>query len=414
MIEHAEMQAVFDECASFVPGTSIAFASVGKHFMRCGSAGAPATSASLFQIGSITKVVTATLYSLAVREGKVKADATLGSLWPRKIASAAVGSLTLKELATHTSGLPRLPRNLDTRRNDCYSDYSVDDMIAFLNSVSAGEIVDGRGAFQYSNLGYALLGQSVAAALDSTFAEAVVDRVLVPLGMSCSIVAVRRTTVPSALMPGFTADGQPADAWTFDAFAPAGAIESTCADVAKFVRASLRAREPVGETIRALARQPVTIGEAMGWASYGPHVRWHNGQTGGFHAMVAVDFHKEAGVVALWNAACDLDDACLFALGTTPAYRKRPRGEEPDPISSTALVGSYDGCLGPFAVSVDERMLTLSGKVYGTYRLYYESRNSLFSKVVDSGYDVVRDGDGAVIGLNERYGAFPMRFAPRR
>jgi len=113
-----------------------------------------------FEIGSITKVFTTTLLALYTHRHVVKLDAPLQNYVPRgiRVPGFAGRQITLVELATHTSGLPRQP----PLRADSYTPAQ---MFAFLGAYRLPRAPGGE--FEYSNLGVALLAHALAKATET-------------------------------------------------------------------------------------------------------------------------------------------------------------------------------------------------------------------------------------------------------
>jgi CubicO group peptidase (beta-lactamase class C family) len=125
----------------------------------------------LFEIGSITKVFTGLLLAQAVLEERLQLDDPIGPLLPASLDLAPeVAGITLRQLATHTSGLPRLPDNFDPANPfDPYADYGIDPLHAYLRDyrpVSAGPHLAA-----YSNLGTGLLGHLLERVYGQSYAD---------------------------------------------------------------------------------------------------------------------------------------------------------------------------------------------------------------------------------------------------
>ena len=140
---------------------------------------------TVFEIGSITKTFSTALLADMVARGEVKLDDPVAKYLPSTVKVPGRGrkQITLYDLATHASELPRLPANLHPAdMSNPYADYTVDQMY---QSVSAYELERDIGAeYEYSNLGSGLLGHALARRLGKTWEEAVTERILEPLGMT--------------------------------------------------------------------------------------------------------------------------------------------------------------------------------------------------------------------------------------
>ena len=144
---------------------------VGSHTVV--HATGPVTGESLFQIGSVTKVFTALALADAVERGELAMDTPLAALLPESPTSRAGAAITLGHLATHTSGLPRLPPGLLRRalrhRSDPYRDITTEDL---LSALAAARLRSKPGTrIWYSNFGAALLGQALSRHAGQAYAE---------------------------------------------------------------------------------------------------------------------------------------------------------------------------------------------------------------------------------------------------
>ncbi len=294
----------------------------GREAVHLGGRVSPADD-TLFQIGSVTKVFTALLLAVAVRRGEVELDQPVVSLLPADGQwRAGHRDITLKELATHTSGLPRLPpgslgKSL-SRHRDPYADIDAEEL---LTSLAASRIRN-RGRQRYSNFGVGLLGHALASAAGTTYDELVRDEVGAPLGMPDTVVRLDVDQAARAAV-GHTRRLKPRSvAWQFDALAGAGALWSTSADLRRFLTAQL---EPpaglLGDAIRLTQRPHLERGKTahgLAWMGLPPVSRvsgfFHNGGTAGFRSMVVVSPSAGAAVAALTNSDRSVDGVGLTML----------------------------------------------------------------------------------------------------
>ncbi|MFM7606611.1 MAG: serine hydrolase domain-containing protein, partial [Prosthecobacter sp.] len=186
----------------------------------------------VFEIGSISKVFTGLLLAQVVLEKKVTFETTLKQALDAQQAFAddKVAAITLAQLATHTSGLPRMPDNADFTVADPYGTYDTKKLGEWLASVKLDKAVPHE--MSYSNVGVAILGHVIERALGDSWANLVRDRITQPLGMH-DTMPEPTTEERQRLAPPF--DGKKeAHEWTFQAFAPAGGLRSTAADMMLF------------------------------------------------------------------------------------------------------------------------------------------------------------------------------------
>ena len=168
---------------------------------------------TVFEIGSITKVFTALLLSDMALRGEVALDDPAARYLPEGVAMPERGGrkITLADLATHTSGLPRSATNITPSDwVNPYADYTPERLYAFLNGCTLTRDVGAR--YEYSNIGAGLLGHLLARCLRADYRGLIRARVAGPLGMKDT------SPQPSPgqakrLAPGHDADGRPAPAW---------------------------------------------------------------------------------------------------------------------------------------------------------------------------------------------------------
>jgi D-alanyl-D-alanine-carboxypeptidase/D-alanyl-D-alanine-endopeptidase len=270
-------------------------------------------AAAAFEAGSVTKAVTGLLLALAIDAGEVAGSDRLDRFLP---GTGAAGGATLAQLATHTSGLPRLPAGMLLRSlahpGDPYRGASLRRLTRDARWVRRGR----PGQAEYSNLGVALLGQALAAAAAMSYWELAGRRVLGPLGMASSGSLPR-----SALI-------RPGRAWDLGAYAPAGGLRATVDDLLRLAWVAARPEESPfpAAAADALTRHAAMNGGSVGWCwRIGPPGRgqlaWHNGATGAGWAFIGASrsWALAACVPAPRQAAWD--GVALQALASGDAGR---------------------------------------------------------------------------------------------
>lgn len=283
---------------------------------------------TLFEIGSVTKVFTAILLADAIERGLVKLDGTLGEPF-------AKSDITYRQLVTHTSGLPRLPagfRGHDPA--DPYAHYGVDSLVREF-AAAAPKAKPSPPA--YSNFGFSVLGQAIAAANKETWSVTVKKRIVDRINLPDTFASWREAEV-KRLAPGHHA-GKRVPSWSWDAYAPTGSIVSSARDLSRFARAALGQIEtPVNRTIAATFRridgqEAARRSSGFAWVlerRSGHRLAWHNGQTGGYHSFVGLDPARQVGVVILANDNTEVEPLG-FALITGEPLRARKNEPEKKP-----------------------------------------------------------------------------------
>ncbi|RYF42496.1 MAG: serine hydrolase, partial [Comamonadaceae bacterium] len=141
-------------------------------------------AAALYEIGSISKVFTGLLLAQSVEAGELSLDDTLGSLLQgeAQIASPHTAAITLRQLVTHTSCLPRLPADFGQGRDPAnpYRDYGRARLWLAVSALHLPAAPPCEAA--YSNFGFAVVGEILARRAGKPWAQLVRERITAPLG----------------------------------------------------------------------------------------------------------------------------------------------------------------------------------------------------------------------------------------
>jgi CubicO group peptidase (beta-lactamase class C family) len=263
-----------------------------------------------FEIGSLTKALTGMLLADTVERGLVSLDTTVGHIVPVH-GRNELQSITLKELATHSSGLPRMPRGEVRLR-------ALPFVLAGLNPYrgisprtvmrsAARQRLGERGVSLYSNLGGALVGQLLAVAAGTDFPSLLTERILEPLGMDSSGVSTRGDRAAWGRSPR----GLPREPWIMGGYAPAGGVYSTIEDLSRLAIALLEGNAPGMRSVMpvdGVRTHGPTRRSGLFWIiddDGGNSVIWHNGGTGGYSTLFVMVPRVRRAVVVLENAARD-------------------------------------------------------------------------------------------------------------
>jgi CubicO group peptidase (beta-lactamase class C family) len=284
-----------------VDGSSVTYAHFG------------ANEHTQYEIGSLTKTFTALLLADAIRRGEVTADTKIGALLP--LGGAPIADVALAELASHRSGLSAQGMQLgDTipflLRYFRHQDPFIQDVEGLL-AIARKATLTNRGGFVYSNLGVALLGQALAAAAHTDYAQLVQERLFTPLGMVESSLPLTVENLPSDAPSGYSAAGIAEAPWAINGWAPAGGARSTAADMARYAQTLLDGSAPGIDALRPRWQFGVQqIGYVWTTQEYQGHtVTYKNGLTGGFTSKMILDRAHHRAVIVLSNTAAQVDDA---------------------------------------------------------------------------------------------------------
>jgi CubicO group peptidase (beta-lactamase class C family) len=359
---------------------------------------------TVYEIGSITKTFTATLLAQEVLSGGVTLETPVARLLPDfKIPSRGGREITLGELGTQHSGLPRLPSNLLPRdAANPYADYDASKLQAFLAEYQLPR--DPGATYEYSNLGFGLLGYALAQWKHTTYRAAIDDAILNPLGMTMS-GTVLSDAMRAHLVPGHDQTGTTAKNWDIDALAGAGAIRSTANDMLRYLKANMGIdQSPLGAAMK-LAQQPRrdmtrTMRIGLAWMTTGKGIVWHDGATGGYRSFLGLTADRQRGVIVLSNTAVDADD---LGFATLDADARLAPAQTAIALPSASLdeyVGTYKLAEG-FLLNVSRLHDGLFAKAsrQGAFPIFPSAPNEFFARVAGIRLSFTRDAQGAVNGL---------------
>lgn len=374
----------------------------------------PLNGDSVFEIGSVTKVFTATLLADMVERGEVRLEDPISKYLPAnvKVPSRNGKEITLLDLSTQTSGLPRLPGNFAPKDSqNPYADYSVDQLYQFLSGYTLTRDIGSK--YEYSNLGVGLLGHVLARRAGKDYETLVVSRVLEPLKMT----STRITLTPDMklrLATGHNPALLPVPNWDLPTLAGAGALRSTVNDLLKFIGANLglsktrlmKAMEMAHQSRHVTGIPDLEIG--LNWhllKKFDSVIVWHNGGTGGYHSFIGFDPRQRRGVVVLSNSANDIDDIGRHLLVSQyPLAKYEPPKEHKeiqlDDKVLESYVGEYEVAPG-FGLTVTTEAGHLFAQATGQrkFEIFPETERDFFLKVVDAQITFVKNEKGEVTHL---------------
>ena len=389
-----------------------------RRVITAGSAGLerpPLDEHTLFEIGSITKAFTGVLLAEMDRRGEVDMNAPVSTYLPAgtRIPSRAGREITLVDLATHRSGLPRLPGNLvPADMSNPYAEYTAGQMLEFLADYELPRDIGAEA--EYSNLGVGLLGHVLGLAAGSTYEEALRERVLEPLGLINTAIGLEGERA-GRIARGHDPTGEVVPLWDLPALAGAGALRSDAADMLTWVGAHLTSRgEGLGAALQTASTplNSISTGDqaatdiGLGWMVSRTGDRrfvWHSGATGGFHTFVGFEPGEGRGVVVLGNSQHPVGDIARHLLDPSVPLEQPGGGRVEVPVVPEALsayVGEYR--LAPnFTITVTLSGETLQAQATGqqAFPIFPEGDDRFFYRVVDAQITFQRDAQGQVTGL---------------
>ena len=311
---------------------------------------------TIFEIGSVTKVFTSLLLADMVQRGEAALTAPVAKHLPSGVKTPQRNGrqITLEDLATHTSGLPRLPSNLHPKDSaNPYVDYSVEQLYEFLSGYQLTRDIGSQ--YEYSNLGGGLLGHVLARQAGIDYEKLVRSRICEPLGMRSTGITLS-DEMKTRFAVGHDATMQRVAYWDLPTLAGAGALRSTVNDMLTFVGANLGyVKSPLAPAMAAMLAVHRPTGTpgleiGLGWhilTHDGHEIVWHNGGTRGFRSFIGFERKTGAGVVVLSNAetSAGIDDIGHTCSTPMPPCISRRKSASRSPLIRrflTATLGSIN------------------------------------------------------------------------
>lgn len=361
----------------------------------------PVTGDTVFEIGSITKVFTSLILADMVGRGEVALNDPVAKYLPPgvKVPERKGRHITLVDLATHMSGLPREASNFEPDLADWAAGYSEASLYEFLGT---HQLTEDIGAYnEYSNVGVALLGIALARRAGMDYEALVRARISEPLGLASTGVSLT-PDMAARVATGHFYRLNPAPHMNLGVFAGAGALWSTANDLLTFLGAQLGYQQtPLGPAMAAMldvtrpmmppvVRIFVRESQHLGWFEK-KNVVWHNGGTLGYVSFIGFDPKTRSGVVVLANAkgGAGVDDIGIHLLNPSVPLlgskaMKPAQAHREIPVKAEVLdryVGRYEVSSNDwFTVTRVGDQFLVDGNTDPVVRFYPESDVNFFSK----------------------------------
>jgi len=350
---------------------------------------------TLFEIGSITKVFTTTLLSDMAQKGELGLTDRLQAHLPEGVQAPTRSGkeITLTHLATHTSGLPRMPTNFEPADwNNPFTDYTVERMYAFLNTYTLPR--NPGQLYEYSNYGMGLLGHVLERITGADYESPVVERIANELGLSDT----RITLTPgqrSRLARGYSGVVEQQN-WELGSLAGAGALRSSARDMLRFLEANRGwLASSLSDAMTETQRQRVTtpspdLAVGLGWhlltLNAGTAV-FHDGATGGYRAFAGFLRNGKTAVVVLAGSDYGVNDLGFHLLDTSAPLSSIRQPKSVPVATLQNYYGRYEGEAGDhFFISLrrDRLVFQHSGSGNLAYTLYPSADNRFYATIVEA------------------------------
>ena len=260
----------------------------------------------IFGIGSISKVLTSTVLAELVVQNKLKLEDSINHYYPFTFKENI--QLRFKDLANHTSGLPRLPSNADILSlENPYEVYDVIRLEHYLKDDLVLEKPDNQGKSpSYSNLAVGLLGHSLGLSQQKSFSDLLQNYVFDQYDMKNTYTS--SSQVENNLVPALNEKGEVIPTWEFDTMLGAGGILSSVEDLAHFAQAQLDVKNlAIQMTQQSTTEKVANYQMGLGWFirenDDAKKILWHGGNTAGHTSILIVDLKKKKAVTILANVS---------------------------------------------------------------------------------------------------------------
>jgi D-alanyl-D-alanine-carboxypeptidase/D-alanyl-D-alanine-endopeptidase len=365
---------------------------------------------TLYEIGSLTKAFTGTLLGDMVNRDIVKLDTPLQDLLPDnvKLQVADDKPIKLVDLASQTSGLPRLPTNLKPKDwNNPYADYTPELLYEFLNGY---KLTRPPGKYEYSNVGMGLLGHVLARKAGKSYEQLVVERICDPLAMNDTQITLSDEQ-RKHLAPPYNRALDEDHTWDFDSLAGAGALRSSANDLLKLAKGALAGdgsdvSKAIHEAWKPHYQKKGDFTVGLAWMQAHDDVTWwHAGQTGGYTSALFIYPPKKVAVVVLANTGTEFtsmlaEKVVVLVAGGKPTPIELRKTVKVDPAVLKTYEGRYSLTpLFAITVTVEDGKLMAQATGQDKFEVFPESETEFFYKVVDAKLSFEKDKDGKVTQL---------------
>jgi len=300
----------------------------GTRMISFGSSGVPKLALdgdSVFEMMSMTKVLTSLLLADMVARGEVAFDDPMAKYLPASVTLHEPGRpITLLDLATYTSGLPNMPGNLPPKWYDMpnpMGDYTEAKLYEFLSGYVPK--YEPGTHYEYANVSFGLLGIALARRAGKSYEELLVERVCDPLGLADTRITLTGE-MRRHLVQGHDMDLKPTQLWDWPAMPGAGYVRSTANNLTVFVKACLglartSLRAPLSRLIETRRPTPLAGTDVgLGWfiSTYGKEeIAWKSGLSAGCNTFIGFSTKRRRGAVLLSNFLWQPIDAGTINMG---------------------------------------------------------------------------------------------------
>ena len=301
---------------------------------------------TIFEIGGLTKAYTASLISILVSEGKMDYKKSFNAYLPSDEKNEDLEAITIDQLLTHTSGMPRMPLEFGVKEVEAhnpYAHYTHKDLMGFYKIFIPIEPKKKKRRcrkkqkndnYLYSHLNYALLERALENSQHQSFENLLEQKITRPLHLPDTKVQLSEEQ-QSRLAIGYTTSGAATPPWRFQSFRASEGLKSTAKDLMSFAEAHIGTknadfakafeqthleRKKLGHSKRVKA--------ARGWHIISTNKKFydviaHSGTTNGHRAYLAFVKETDTAVVVLSNSEHGMQSLGFLILQMVNNYWKK-------------------------------------------------------------------------------------------
>ncbi len=279
---------------------------------------------TIFEIGGLTKVFTASLIEVLVQDGLLEYDKPFNSYLDSIHRNASLNHITIADLVCHRAGLPKLPSEFGIKEkepNNPYAYYTKEDLLNFYKNYTPDEE---KRKYFYSSLNYALLEIAIENVSRKNYESILKEKILTPLTLQETFIRLDQKSGKMPV-PGFSIGKNQMPVLKFQSFSASEGLKTTIRDLVRFLRVNMGALEASYSKIFENIHQPVYETEinkyakvAKGWhvvelKKY-YNVILHSGSTNGHRAYIGFVKETQTGVVVLSNSEHSMDGLGFLIL----------------------------------------------------------------------------------------------------